>query len=127
MSEGDIEHAWGGIASLQFALPIVWTEAKRRGVPLATIARLMSKGPAELAGLGARKGRLAPGYDADIVVWDPHETFVVAPALVRHRHKVTPYLGRTLTGVVKTTYLRGQKVWDDGRAIGDPVGEWIRR
>ena len=127
MSEGNIEHAWGGIASLQFALPIVWTEAKRRGVPLATVARLMSAGPAELAGLGARKGRLAPGYDADIVVWDPHQTFVVAPALVRHRHKVTPYLGRTLSGVVKTTYLRGQKVWDDGRAIGDPVGEWIRR
>ena len=127
MSEGDIEHAWGGIASLQFALPIVWSEAKRRGVPLATVARLMSQGPAELAGLGARKGRLAPGYDADIVVFDPNATFVVDAARVQHRHKVTPYLGRTLTGVVKTTYLRGQKVWDDGRAIGDPVGEWIRR
>ena len=127
MSDGDIEHAWGGIASLQLALPIVWTEAKRRGVPLATVARLMSAGPAELAGLGARKGRLAPGYDADIVVFDPNATFVVDAARVQHRHKVTPYLGRTLTGVVKTTYLRGQKVWDDGRAIGDPVGEWIRR
>jgi allantoinase len=123
----DIEHAWGGIASLQFALPIVWTEAKRRGVPLATIARLMSQGPAELAGLGARKGRLAPGYDADLVVFDPNAAFVVDAERVQHRHKVTPYLGRTLTGVVKTTYLRGQKVWDDGRAIGDPVGEWIRR
>ena len=123
----DIEHAWGGIASLQFALPIVWTEAKRRGVPLSAIAQRMSRGPAELAGLGARKGRLAPGYDADIVVWDPNAAFVVAPDIVQHRHKVTPYLGRTLSGVVKTTYLRGQKVWDDGRAIGDPVGEWIRR
>jgi allantoinase len=127
MREGDLEHAWGGIASLQFALPIVWTEAKRRGVPLATIARLMTRGPAELAGLGARKGRLAPGYDADLVVWDPNATFVVTPDIVQHRHKVTPYLGRTLHGVVKATYLRGQKVWDDGRAIGEPVGEWIRR
>jgi len=123
----DIEHAWGGIASLQFALPIVWTEARRRGVPLAAIATRMTHGPATLAGLGARKGRLAPGYDADIVVWDPDATFVVTPEIVQHRHKVTPYLGRTLHGVVKATYLRGQKVWDDGRAIGDNVGEWIRR
>jgi len=127
MAEGDVEHAWGGIASLQFALPIVWTEAKRRGVPLAAIARRMTQGTAELAGLGARKGRLASGYDADIVVWDPNATFTVTPDIVQHRHKVTPYLGRTLHGVVKTTYVRGQKVWDDGRAIGDPVGEWIRR
>ena len=123
----DIEHAWGGIASLQFSLPIVWTEAWRRGVPLATIARMMSEGPAHLAGLGARKGRLAPGRDADFVVWDPNAVFVVTPEIVQHRHKVTPYLGRTLRGVVKATYLRGQKVWDDGRAIGYPVGEWIRR
>ena len=123
----DIEHAWGGIASLQFALPIVWTEARRRGVPLAEIATRMTRGPAQLAGLHARKGRLAPGQDADVVVWDPNAAFVVTPGIVEHRHKVTPYLGRTLHGVVKTTYLRGQKVWEDGRAIGDPVGEWIRR
>jgi allantoinase len=123
----DIEHAWGGIASLQFALPIVRTEARRRGVPLASIVKRMTQGPASLAGLDARKGSLAPGYDADVVVWDPDATFVVTPDIVEHRHKVTPYLGRTLHGVVKTTYLRGQKVWEDGRAIGDPVGEWIRR
>ena len=127
LGDGDVARAWGGIASLQFALPIVWTEAKRRGVPLAAIARRMTQGTAELAGLGARKGRLASGYDADIVVWDPNATFTVTPDIVQHRHKVTPYLGRTLHGVVKTTYVRGQKVWDDGRAIGDPVGEWIRR
>jgi allantoinase len=127
MEDGNIEEAWGGISSLQFSLPIVWTEARRRGVPLPTIARLMSEGPAQLAGLASRKGSLAAGYDADLVVWDPEESFVVAPANVEHRHKVTPYAGQTLHGVVKATFLRGEKVWEDGRPVGNSSGEWIQR
>ncbi len=127
MTSGDLEQAWGGIASLQFGLPIVWTEARRRGVSLETIARLMSAGPAALAGIGSRKGTLAAGYDADIVVWDPEARFVVRDAQIEHRHKVTPYAGRELWGTVRATYVRGQKVWDDGHYVGDPIGEWIRR
>lgn len=127
MQEGDIAQAWGGIASLQFGLPIVWTEAKRRGIAFERIVDLMTAGPATLAGLGDRKGRLAAGYDADIVVFDPEERFVVRTELVQHRHKVTPYAGDTLTGVVKATFVRGRKVWEDGRHLGGAVGEWVRR
>jgi allantoinase len=118
----DFMGAWGGIASVQFALPAVWTEARRRGVPLTDVARWMSEAPALLAGLGGRKGRLAPGYDADLVIFDPDASFAVAPSLVRHRHIVTPYLGRTLQGVVKATYLRGRPIYADGAALGAPSG-----
>jgi allantoinase len=127
LEDGNLAEAWGGISSLQFSLPIVWTEARRRGVGLETIARLMTAGPAELAGISKRKGSLSPGYDADVVVWDPEEAFVVTPGNIEHRHKVTPYAGQTLHGVVKATYLRGEKVWEDGQPIGNPQGEWIRR
>jgi len=126
MQEGDISRAWGGIASLQFSFSIVWTEAKRRRIPLETIVDLMTSGPATLAGLGKRKGRLAAGYDADIVAIDPEKRFVVRTNLVQHRHKVTPYAGETLHGVVEATYVRGEKVWHDGRHLGNPIGEWIR-
>lgn len=127
MQEGDIARAWGGIASLQFGFAIVWTEARRRGVAFEKIVELMTTGPATLAGLGTRKGKLAAGYDADIVVIDRDARFVVQTELVQHRHKVSPYAGETLNGVVKATYVRGRKVWEDGRHLGNAVGEWIRR
>ncbi len=127
MQEGDIHRAWGGIASLQFGFSIVWTEAKRRQVAFDKIVRLMTSGPATLAGLGHRKGILAAGFDADIVAFDPEKRFVVRTEDVQHRHKVTPYAGETLTGVVTATWVRGRKVWEDGRHLGNPIGEWIRR
>jgi allantoinase len=127
MVEGDIARAWGGIASLQFGLSIVWTEARRRGIALERIVRLMTMGPATLAGLDDRKGTLAAGYDADIIVFDPDAQFVVKTEQVEHRHKVTPYAGETLTGAVRATYVRGNKVWEDGRHLGNAVGEWVRR
>ena len=127
MNDGDIHRAWGGIASLQFGFPIVWTEAKRRGIAFEKIVDLMTTGPATLAGLQHRKGKLAAGYDADITVLDPAARFVVRTEHVQHRHKVTPYAGETLNGVVHTTYVRGHKVWQDGKHLGNAVGEWIRR
>jgi allantoinase len=127
LQDGNVERAWGGISSVQFALPAAWTEGRRRGIELPTLSDLMSAGPAELAGISGRKGKLAPGFDGDIVVWAPEERFTVAPELVRHRHRVTPYLGEELSGVVKTTYVRGRKVWDDGQAVGAAAGQWIRR
>jgi allantoinase len=109
LKRGDFLDAWGGIASLQFLLPIVWTNARARGFALADIVRWCSSGPARLARLD-RKGDIAIGNDADLVVWDPDETFTVTPELIRHRHKVTPYLGAELRGVVKATWVAGAVV-----------------
>ncbi|MFG1705321.1 allantoinase AllB [Nonomuraea sp. M3C6] len=106
---GDFGAAWGGISSLQLALPIVWTEARGRGVPLAEVARWMSERPARLAGLPA-KGRIAPGYDADLCVFAPGETFTVRVEDLHHRQPITPYTGRRLHGVVRRTWLRGRDI-----------------
>jgi len=121
MEEGNFAQAWGGISSLQFALPIAWTEARKRGVTLETISRLMSEGPAQLAGLDHRKGKLAAGYDADLIVFDPSASFRVEPSMIEHRHKVTPYAGHELFGVVKAAYVRGTLAGDAA------TGQWIRR
>jgi len=123
LSEGDVEHAWGGIASLQFGLSIIWSE---RRLTLERIAELMCSGPASIAGLD-RKGKIAAGFDADLIVFDPEARFEVTEEIIQHRHKVTPYAGEELRGVVRTTFLRGRKVWDDGRQIGTPTGKWVKR
>ena len=92
------------------------------------IARWMAEGPARLAGCGARKGRLAPGHDADLVVFDPEAEFQVTQERLHYRYPVSPYLGETLRGVVKATYLRGQPVLSDGKFPGEPSGrEWLGR
>ena len=89
-----------------------------RGMKPDRIAEWMSSGPAKLAGLGDRKGALAPGYDADIVVWNPEASFVVEPAMLLHRHKVTPYLGRALYGKVQSTFVGGRAAYDMLSAAG---------
>jgi len=104
---GDFFVAWGGIASLQLRLPAVWTEARARGFSLDDVTRWVSEKPASLVGLDKRKGQLDPGADADLVVWHPEREFVVDAAMLRHRHSLTPWLGRRLAGVVEATYLRG--------------------
>ncbi len=83
----------------------------------------MSAAPAALAGLSDRKGRLAPGCDADLVVWDTEGEFTVDPERLQQRHKLTPYAGRRLRGVVHTTYLRGERVWDRGQLVRAGAGQ----
>jgi allantoinase len=126
MDTGNFQKAWGGIASLQFGLSIIWTEARRRGCTFADIARWMSKQPAELVNIGKAKGSIAPGYDADLVVWNPDEQFTVDPSFIYHRHKLTPYEGRTLFGKVVGTYLRGTKIFDRGSFHHIPLGKSLR-
>ncbi len=125
---GDFHAAWGGISGLQLALSVVWTEAHARGFALTDVVRWMCAAPAALAGLGARKGRLAVGADADLVIFRDDATQTVAPAHLLHRHKLTPYAGRTLRGVVESTYVRGQRVWHQGALEGAaPSGRTLQR
>jgi allantoinase len=125
---GDFGAAWGGIASLQLSLSAVWTVARRRGRPLDDVVRWMAAAPARLASLPA-KGSLAVGCDADLVAFDPDETYVVDPARLLHRHPVTPYAGRTLTGRVRQAWLRGTALLDpdSGAPDGKPVGRLLNR
>lgn len=120
---GDFAAAWGGIASLQLGLPAVWTEARRRGHTLADVVRWMSAGPAELVGLTGTKGAIAAGCDADLVAFDPDGEFAVHAGELHHRNPVTPYAGRTLSGAVRTTWLRGRAV-DTG---AEPFGRQLVR
>lgn len=120
---GDFLAAWGGISSLQLRLPLIWTEAQRRGYSLADVARWLCTAPARLARLENRKGTIAPGCDADLVIWDPDKSFAVKGAHLHHRHKLTPYEGRRLQGVVQQTFLRGVKIFADGEFMSKrPLG-----
>ena len=122
---GDFGDAWGGIASVQVGLPALWTEARRRGHGLADVVRWMAERPAALAGL-TRKGRLAVGHDADLCVLAPDASFTVDPATLHHRNPVTAYAGRTLTGTVRQTWLRGIRIDGEdphGRLVGGRRGD----
>jgi allantoinase len=124
--EGNFQTAWGGIASLSVALPVMWTEARKRGFVLGDIARWMAQQPATLAGCGERKGRIAAGYDADMIVFAPESEFVVTEERLHYRHRVSPYLGERLSGVVRKTFVRGQCVFEDGEFPGDVCGREFR-
>lgn len=127
MDSGDFMQAWGGISSLQLRLPAVWTHARERGHSIHDLVRWMSKEPARLVRLDHRKGALKAGYDADIMIWNADETFRVEPQRLQHRHKLTPYAGLTLHGVVKKTFLRGHMIYDDGKFAPTPEGKMLLR
>ncbi|UGY94327.1 allantoinase AllB [Streptomyces gobiensis] len=121
----DFGQAWGGISSLQLGLPAIWTEARRRGHTLQDVVRWMSTAPAELAGL-TRKGAIEVGRDADFAVLAPDETFTVDPAELHHRNQVTAYAGKTLHGVVRSSWLGGRQITDHGRTT-QKTGRLIER
>jgi allantoinase len=124
---GDFLQAWGGISSLQLRLPVVWTEARRRGHTPGQLTEWLAAAPARLAGLDARKGAISVGRDADICIWNTDATFRVEPDSLWHRHKLTPYAGRTLSGVVERTFLRGELIYERGELAGGPRGEFLLR
>jgi allantoinase len=136
---GDFQAAWGGIASLELSLAAVWTSARAclgnafvpqaldgaRGPQPRHLIGWLSDAPARLAGLDRRKGRIAAGYDADLVVWDPDAETTVDPSRLEQRHKLTPYAGRRLRGVVRSTFVRGVRVWHDGRLVAGCTGRLL--
>ncbi len=124
---GDFLQAWGGISSLQLRLPVMWTQARARGISLKQLAEWLAAAPARLVGLESRKGALKVGCDADIVVWRPEEPWRVDARMLHHRHKLTPYAGHLLRGVVETTYLRGVKIYERGEFLHEAAGALLLR
>jgi allantoinase len=122
---GDFLAAWGGIASLQLTLPVVWRGARERGYTLLHLAEWLSAAPARLAGLERKKGAIAPGCDADLVVFDPDTEFLVEPGHLHHRHPLSPYVGSILPGVVEATFLRGTLVYERGHFPAAPTGRLL--
>ncbi|HKZ67638.1 MAG TPA: allantoinase AllB, partial [Chitinophagaceae bacterium] len=117
MERGDFIKAWGGISSIQFALPVLWTAAKKHDCSLNGIVKWLCERPAILPGLQHTKGKIQKGYDADFVVWDPEKRFLVTKNIIHHKHKITPYMDEELCGVVEQTWLSGKKVFDNGKFI----------
>ena len=122
MEAGRFDEAWGGIASLSTALPVLWTECVRREVKLPQLMEWMSARPAALAGLEAHVGAIAPGKLASLVAFHTEASFEVSADRLWQRHAVSPYIGETLRGVVRQTWVRGQTVFRDGEFVGVPRG-----
>jgi len=119
---GDIEKAWGGISALQFGISLIWTEAKERGFSLVDISRLMSTETAKFAGLDSIKGDIKVGHHADFLVFDPNAEFTITNEMIKHRHNITPYAGRKVTGQVQHTFVRGHHVYQQDEFINKPKG-----
>jgi allantoinase len=117
LQSGDFMKAWGGISSLQFALPVLWTAAKKRNCSLNDIAKWLCENPAKLIGKEKTKGKIEKAFDADLIVFDDEKTFIVTENIIQHKHKLTPYLNENLYGVVEQTYLAGEKVFDNGKFL----------
>jgi allantoinase len=127
LNTGNFQQAWGGIAGLSVSLPVMWTGLRRRGLELEYLARWMAEGPAKLAGLSKRKGRIAAGFDADLVVFDPDVSFTLTAEQLHYRHAISPYVGEKLWGVVRHTFVRGHEVFANGAFAELPVGMELRR
>lgn len=123
---GNIWLAKSGFGGTEFLLSGVLSEGTKRGLPLHRVAQLVSWNPAQRYGLH-RKGTIAVGYDADLALVDPDETFVVRAAESESTQGYSPLEGHALTGRVKHVFLRGSQIVDGGRVVGEPGGRYLSR
>jgi len=126
LDEGNIMEAWGGISGLGFGLHLLWEEGIRRGLSAGQISRILSENSANHAGLKGIKGCIAPGYDADFVIWDPDDKTEIKKEMLQFKNKLSPYEGLTLKGAVKETILRGRRIWSSSKGFEtEPTGRLI--
>jgi allantoinase len=121
-NSGRFDEAWGGIPSLSTALSVLWTECTRRELTLSQLAQWTSAAPAHLAGLATHIGSLEPGKHANLIAFDPEAIFTLTEDMLHYRHKISPYLGETLRGSVRSTWLRGQRIFDTNTFPSTPHG-----
>ena len=126
LNDRNFQSAWGGIASLSLSLSVLWTSADARNFSLCDVAKWMAEKPAALAGMDGRKGKIAHGYDADLVVFDPETSWTVTTEDLYYRHRISAYLGKSLRGKVKQTFVRGNLVFADGEFCISPIGKELR-
>ena len=122
LDTGNFQTAWGGIASVSLALAAVWTKARLAGISISEVVKWMCAQPAVLSGLSHRKGRIAVGADADLTIFDPDRAWHVTEGHLHFRNKLSPYLGERFTGQVKSTFVRGQNVYENGRFSATSAG-----
>jgi allantoinase len=125
IESGNFMKAWGGIASIQFALPVLWAAAKKRNCNFSDMVKWLCENPAKLIGKENSKGKIAKGFDADLIVVNDEKTFIVDEKCCHHKHKISPYMGETLYGVVEQTFLGGEKVYENGKFIQLNKGKLI--
>ncbi|MGA8388480.1 MAG: amidohydrolase family protein, partial [Pseudolabrys sp.] len=128
-SKDDPDNIWlakSGFGGTEYLLSGVVSEGSKRGMSYNHMAELLSWKPAQRFGLKS-KGDIAPGYDADIVLVDPHESFVVHAAESESKQGYSPFEGVELGGRVKSTFLRGALIYDNGNVVGPAKGQYLRR
>ncbi|BDS11823.1 allantoinase AllB [Aureispira anguillae] len=125
LDTGNYQKAWGGISGIQFTLPALWTKGQAHGLTLERIRTILCEAPAQFIGLEQQKGKIKLGYDADLVVWNPEEWDTITRQKIEAKHKVSPYEGRQLQGLVKHTFVNGVRVWSAGKLINPNQGQLV--
>jgi allantoinase len=126
IESGNFKKAWGGIAGLQFLLPASWT-AIREVISIEQFIPLLTEHPALFLKIDKRKGFIKEGYDADFVVWSHGESFIVTEKSILHKHKISPYIGKQLHGVVLATFINGELIFSNKKVIIKNRGRWLLR